>query len=652
MVTARKRTESAQDIADPISVVTAQTIANADIRNVQEAVRMTPNLVVLDGLYPGYKTVSFRGFTTLGRDGEFPFATVIDGVVQPGQMNFNQELVNVEQIEVLRGPQGTLYGGGAIAGAINITTKKPTNDFEGGAYVQWLNGPEGRGNLTLSGPIIEDKLYFQTGVTAYTTDGLIPNLANELNADFGNGVTTRSSLIFEPTAATNINLTFSSTDSKMGGLWLAPVPDDEFDGPAVNPSEDQAGIVWTDLRNVSLSIEQELGDFATLTSISAYSHGEEYTEADGDFTAEPVYTQNVRFVDEAYSQELRLTSDSSGPFIWNVGAFFQHETRDSISNYGDVGTPPNFFSKNSTVREYETIALFGQASYDITDRLQVTAGLRVDWEDQTFDDRLTDEHIEQSFSEPQGKLAVSYDLSDDAMGYLSYSRGYRKGGFNPGSQVSLLTYDPETADTFEFGFKSSLLDRLITFNAAAFYTIYDGQLLQTSRVIPGEGIYIAISNLERTEVLGFELETTVRAHEYLTFSGSLGYSDVSIEEFLPEDPDAYNGNVTPQIYGFTAQGSIDIDMPLSQRLDLIAHADVSHRGTVYWDIENELKTSPKTFLNAKIGISNGEWTLSAIGRNLTDTRTPAAVGPHALGDVTLSSYNTPRQYGVELAVVF
>ncbi len=145
---------------------------------------------------------------------------------------------------------------------------------------------------------------------------------------------------------------------------------------------------------------------------------------------------------------------------------------------------------------------------------------------------------------------------------------------------------------------------------------------------------------------------SIRPIKGLSFSGSVGYSDAKIKKFLPENETEYHNNTIPQIYGFTAELGTDIDMPLSESYSLVAHGDITHRGEVYWDVQNGLKTSPKTFFNAKVGIRKGDWTLSFVGRNLSNERTPAAVGAHAFGTTSLLSYNEPRQYGVELGVNF
>ncbi|MFD2138118.1 TonB-dependent receptor domain-containing protein [Novosphingobium resinovorum] len=211
---------------------------------------------------------------------------------------------------------------------------------------------------------------------------------------------------------------------------------------------------------------------------------------------------------------------------------------------------------------------------------------------------------------------------------------------------------PETADNFEAGFKSNFGGSLMTLNGALFYTDFKGQQFSTSRVLEGDGIYTAISNIGKTQVMGAEAELSIRPTRGLSINGSVGYSDVKIKNFVPEDQDAYHNNVIPQIYRFTAQLGIDYEADLTDDLKLVAHGDMSHRGNVYWDVQNSLETGPKTFFNAKVTLQKGMWSLSAIGRNLSNERTPMAVGPHALGTSTLASYNSPRQYGVEVGVKF
>jgi iron complex outermembrane receptor protein len=318
-----------------------------------------------------------------------------------------------------------LYGGGAIAGAINIVTRQPTNEFQGGASVEWLTGPEGRFNANLTGPIIKDKLFFQVGATVDDNNGLIPNDANKKNADFGKSVTSRSALIWRGTPNLNVALTASTTDSRVGGLWLSSVADADFDGPAVNPDENQAGIVRTTLRAYSFKADYTFPDFATLTSVSAYSRGHEYTTADADYSAADINTQAVHYTDQAFSQEVRLTSNATGPFKWNIGGFYQNEKRLEASTYGAVDEAP--ISTPDAMRRYKTTAIFAQASYAFTDRLEFTGGFRYDWEKQTYVDRDVADagesydatHLHQTFKQPQGKASLSYKVDPDLFVYAS-----------------------------------------------------------------------------------------------------------------------------------------------------------------------------------------------------------------------------------------
>ena len=167
-VTAQKRLEKLQDIPAAATVITPDDIERAGVNNIQDVAQLTPNLVIIDQLRPGIQTVSFRGFTTV-QGGQSPFAVVVDGVTEPGQEFLKQQLLDVQQVEILRGPQGTLYGAGAVAGAINIVTRQPTNDYEAIAKIGYAQGNQSTGQLTVSGPKVrKDNLelpvtYFRCG---------------------------------------------------------------------------------------------------------------------------------------------------------------------------------------------------------------------------------------------------------------------------------------------------------------------------------------------------------------------------------------------------------------------------------------------------------------------------------------------------------
>ncbi|MGC4010490.1 MAG: TonB-dependent receptor [Pseudomonas sp.] len=649
-ITARKRSEDPQKVADATTVITKDAIENSDIRTVQDAARLVPNLVILDHLYPGIKTVSFRGFTTLGRGGEFPFSTIVDGVVQPGQMFFDQDLLNVQQIEILRGPQGTLYGGGAIAGAINIVTAPPSDKFEGSLKMGSYGGATNTGTVNLSIPLVKDKLYARIAAYGINSDGMIDNTANEKNADYVYERTYRGSLLFTPTDKLSIRLNANYTSGDHGALWLVEVPDALFDGYVGKLSEDQAGKLHRRLKNYSLKADYDITDSVRLTSISATNNALERTTADGDYTAESLKTQLINYREDSWSQELRLASINNSRLHWNVGLYYQDYKTDNDTYYGPVSDPQVWTSHVHDRLHYKTSAIFGQASYEITDKIEGLVGFRHDSEDQELHDTIYQTWQTQSFSVNQPKATLSYKFTPDVFGYLSYARGYRKGGFNAREPDSVASFKPETADNFELGIKSKMLNHDVMLNADIFKTNYKNQQFSTSRVT-SDGIYTAISNIEKTDVYGAEFEGTWLMTDTLSLNASTGYTHAEIKKFVSGNEGSYIGNVVPQVYGLTAQVGVDYRKWLGNYL-LAGHVDLSHRGKVYWDVANELKTSPSNFLNARISVEHDAWSFALVGRNLTDERVPAAVGAHSLGTTSLVSYNLPRQYGVELGLSF
>ena len=270
VVTAEKRAEKLQDIPVAATAITSTDIERAGINNIQDVAQLTPNLVIIDQLRPGIQTVSFRGFTTV-QGGESPFAIVVDGVSEPGQEFLKQQLVDIQQIEVLRGPQGTLYGAGAIAGAINIVTKQPTNEYEASAKFTYAQGNQSTGELTVSGPIIPDKVFFRASAYSDTFNGLIPNLASNLDADFVQERAFNGELLFKPLDDLDIDLRGHVTNGSYGALWLVPVSNAQFDNFNIQPDENTPGIDSRHLQTYSAKVDYRLPG-VTVTSITAYNN--------------------------------------------------------------------------------------------------------------------------------------------------------------------------------------------------------------------------------------------------------------------------------------------------------------------------------------------------------------------------------------------
>lgn len=651
VVTAQKRSEKLQDVAASASVITADDIENAGVQNIQDAAALTPNLVITDQLRPGIQTVSFRGFTTV-QGGQSPFAIVIDGVQQPGQEFLKQELVDIQQIEVLRGPQGTLYGAGAIAGALNIVTKRPTNDFEAQAKLGYYEGNDATGTLTVSGPIVKDQLFYRASVFSENFGGLITNDYDGSKVDRVNERSYNGQLLYTPNEQLTIDARAHVTDGTNGALWLVAAPDGVIDNYSQNPSEDVHGVDDRLLQSYSLKADYDFGP-VTFTSISAFNKAGQDLLADGDFSDTVSGVQTWTNDTKSWSEELRLTSNDSGPLRWNVGGWGQRYFVDDRTQYGSIDPDDGSYSypesgEDFNVYRYTSWAVFGQADYDITKKLTATLGLRYDMVDANSQDLLSGEQNQHKFHEPQPKVSLAYKFTPQTMGYATYGKGFRTGGFNPNTPLSLRVYDNEVSTNYEIGLKNQFFSNRLIVNAAAFHTDFDNQQYFYSVVVPGDAIYRVITNIPKTEVNGAELEFNALPLHWLKLNGSVGYNHTRIRKFM-QDGTSFKGNEVPQVYPLTAQLGVEASQALGAQLMVTGRVDWQRRGDLYYDLANTRgqHVDAKDFINARVAFQrtdNDAWTLALVGRNLTDERTVAAVGG------SLRSYNEPRQVGVELQI--
>ncbi len=651
-ITAQKRREKAQDVPSATTVVTDRDIERAGLRNIQDAAALTPNLVIIDQLRPGIQTVSFRGFTTV-QGGQSPFAIVVDGVPQPGQEFLKQQFVDVQQIEFLRGPQGTLYGAGAIAGAINIVTRPPTDQLEARAGFGYYEGNEHRYYGSVSGPLSPGVAWYRFGVSQSDFTGLIRNDYNNAHVDASHETTLNGELLFKPNGRLTIDLRANGVDGTNGSLWLVAVPNSDFDNFSKNPNTDITGRDTRRLQTYSAKIDYVFDPF-TLTSITAYNKADQFLFADGDFSPAPIAGQTWRDNTRAESQEFRLTSNGDGPLRWNLGAFFQRYRIFDTTQFGAVQPDGSVRypvgGDNVTNNEQISDALFGQATYDLTSALSLTGGLRYDRVRASVDypsASVVDNHV---FSELQPKATLAYKFTPDLLTYATYSKGFRTGGFNPTTPLAIRLYDNETSKNYELGAKSSWLDNRLVLNGALFHTKFDNQQFFFS-LATAQGIYRAITNIPETTVNGAEFEVQALPTRWLKLNAGAGYNKTKIDRF---DQGQFDGNRTPQVYGLTTNLGVEAQYDYAGG-QVVGRVDYQHRGDVYWDLANQVRTEPKNFVNGRLAYNRdfGAYgvTVALVGRNLTDERTPAAVGANALGNGTsLRSANEPRQVGVEVAI--
>ena len=659
VITARRRAENLQEIEESITAFTAEDIENSRIESLRHVVDLTPNVIVRETFRSNETFITMRGISTA--QGGLPAASfIVDGVQLGGNEFINQDLLDVERIEILRGPQGALFGQGAIAGAINVVTKAPSNETEGFLKASYGNQSSGRIAGSFSTPIVENSWYLRLAGYYADSNGLLENVRGE-NIDESDGASIRARLIHE---GENLGLSLrGALTRESGGAAMQdrpvlgpdgnPVAPDAVDSPG--PSSNIIGEEDTDFADVSLRIDYEF-PFGTLTSITAYADAGQDVYGDADFGPVDVVIQDLEFGSEVFNQELRLASNADGRLRWLAGAFYQE--RDEVVDVFVAFSPNSPFNAGVTILHQqnattsESYAVFGQLDVDITDRAELTVGLRYDEDDQTTVDRLNPGPTAASatFHKLQPKIQLSYHWSNSYMGYATYSAGFRSGGF---TQNEL--FDDEETSNYELGFKGSFADGRFVLNASVFHVDYVNQ--QLSFVIFDEGVARrGVLNLSDTDINGLELEIAAKPLDSLQLNVGIGYVD---SEIKAADTTALaalgitapvTGNRSPLVPELTFNASATYRQPIGAGLNLVAHADYRRRGDYYFDPFNNIRTATRNFIQSSIRIESESWSVGVWGRNLGNARhaTNISIGSSNRNRVQ----NQPRSYGIEASYRF
>ena len=659
VITARRREESLQEIEESITAFTANDIENSRIETLRHVVDLTPNIIVRETFRSNETFITMRGISTA--QGGLPAASfIVDGVQLGGNEFINQDLFDIERIEILRGPQGALFGQGAIAGAVNVVTKAPSNETE--AFLKAVYGNESSGRIAgaFSTPIVEDSWYFRLAGYYRESDGLLENVRGE-NMDESDGASIRARLMHEGERL-RLSLRGSLTDESGGaamqdrpvlGTDGNPIAPDDIDNPG--PTSNIIGREDTDFADVSLRIDYEFPS-GTLTSITAYADAGQDVYGDADFGPVDVVIQDLGFSSEVFSQELRFASRPDHPLRWLAGAFYQE--RDELVDVFVAFTANSPINPNVTILDQhnetrsESFAFFGQLDYDITERMELTLGLRYDEDDQTTVNRLNPGPTAAgaTFDKVQPKVQLSYRWADPYMSYATYSEGFRSGGF---TQNEL--FDNEETRNYELGFKGTFADGRLVANASVFHVDYVNQ--QLSFVIFDQGVaQRGVLNLSDTDINGFELELMARPIENLRVDLGIGYIDSEIKEADTAALVALGitapvgGNRSPLVPELTLNARATYIQPISQGLDLVVHTDFRRRGNYYFDPFNEIRTATRNFINSSVRFESDSWSIGIWGRNLGNARhaTNISIGSSNRNRIQ----NQPRSYGVEATYRF
>ncbi|CAM1364187.1 TonB-dependent receptor [Tenacibaculum xiamenense] len=682
---ARKRIESIQAMPESVTAVTSQQIEVTGIDDIGSFLTQIPGISFGESQDPGTVLISVRGIPQI-RYGPSPIATVIDGVYLASADLTNQSLFDIDQIEVIKGAQGLFYGKNAIGGAVVITTKQPKNGFNGKAQVGYGNGNAYKLQTNFSGSIKNNRSYYRLGVNYSNFDGLINNTTLNEKVDFRRDLGLRGMLKFRLSSTSLLSLTGQYNNSKSGAITFINSnenPDFEDFNPnsfGGNPTADFLGEGSLKSTVLAASFETSFNSFK-LMSHTSYSDVNLFYDGDylsfapiDNYGPIPAATQAMTRASRTLNEELRLVSTNDNSKLkWNLGLFYQNISSDwDTSAFFNQDT--NDFNYTNTTEQIITaddnklssIGVFGFIEYDLTEKFNISAGLRNEWETLENTENVAGITSKRSYSAFQPKISASYKIGKDNMIYTSYSRGFRSGGYNPleiaASGIN-KEINPEFTNSFELGLKNSFWNNRFIFNVAYFNTVFEDQ--QVYRFgSDGVRTFLGTINFEESKSSGFEIDTKLRLTKHLDLLGGASFIDTEITKAFE---DSAIGNKIP----FAPQSSYYIGLftnfETGKDSKISANVNVENKGKKYWfaddlygiDQESVFQDA-YTLVNTKLIYSIHDFSVGLWGKNIFNTQYNQEWWPFGvfdgdpnggpLGDIRTPSQ--PTTYGVELSYKF
>ncbi|WP_296172274.1 TonB-dependent receptor [uncultured Brevundimonas sp.] len=666
VVTAQRRSERLQDVPISVTALSSERLEDAGIVSTEDLTTVTPGLVFARSNQFAQPTIRGVGSRNGSQGDESSVAIYIDGVYRPEQFSNLFELEGVEQIEVLKGPQGTLFGRNAAGGAINITTRMPDADpdltiaLSAGDFGYW------KAAGYVSGPLTE-RLSANLAVTALQDDGFVRNIF--LNKDSGSRelLAARTKLVFDIDDASRLWLGLSYQDGRdntnQSGQPLAGNSRGRRVPGSVTPSEP-----WTTATQfipiskgesfaADLHYSREFAGF-DLRAVLAYSEASQYNLTDSDNTSAAVSGNDTTFKASTYSFEAVLASSGGGRWNWTLGGnlFSNESVLDPF-----ISGATNFAGRQKA----QAASVFGELVFEPVTGLFLTGGLRASYEERSarFNQRtptVVAAEGEDQWSDISPRLVARYQFARNANVYASYTRGFKSGTFNSTSAVGAsVPADPEYVDAFEIGLKTDLAQRARLSLAAYHYDYQDLQV--TVPLFINGATTFALSNAAQSTIQGLEanIEASLTDRLNLRFGGSL--LDARYDEFpdavvLEPDPALFfngapagNRQVVRDVSGnrlsrspeWTWSLGLDYTLPLFGG-DLRLGADAYGSARWYSDPLNRIVQPDYALVNASARWTSpsGRWSALVSAENLTDEAVYSNMFTSALGDFV--AYQRPR----------
>ncbi len=703
IVTAQRREQSLQDVPISITAMTGEQVRELNVTRAVDLSSFTPGLFAAGSRGDANPIFAIRG---VGLNDTFSnnnptVGVYVDDVVLPLTPMLGFAMYDIERIEVLKGPQGTLYGRNTTGGAINFISKRPTQELD--AYIQGSYGRYGRLDLegAVGGGLSDTFAVRVSGKTTQQSGGWQTNAVTGEKIGDKDVKAMRVQALWTPSDNLEILLKGSlhkersdnqlrehvGYRSPLGGDCQGFLNGVRDEGNCVNslgyfdPTEDRRVVEASEVyghesvitsKDIMLNINWDLGGVA-LTSITGYTDFSRNLgdEADGS----PLVLIDSRYIDdiESFSQELRLASSGDGPLTWVVGAYYSW---DQLYSDIDQALDDHFFRTRVSIdalQTTESYALFGQAEWEVSDRIRLIGGLRYtnekkDFVYDSFDtnpfgtsaglptpvagvvDRIKEDNI-------SGKIGLDFKINDDVMLYASASKGFKSGGFKSAIAFNPAELNPfmgEDLYSYEVGMKSSLLDGRLLFNTAFYYLDYKDFQAFVTEIHSGINV-IVLNNAGDARVYGLEAEVTARPTDRLLVRLAANVMDTKITKINPAVQAAYLGNRMANSPNFMLNAIARYDLPTeSMGFGTYIMLDGSYRTKTYFSVNNRGQSSQDAYflMNGRIAFTSPDerWEFAVWGRNLTNKLYVTNAYDNYGGIFPSQNFlGDPRTYGVSLA---
>ena len=686
IVTARGREEAEIGVPDTVTVYGPAAIAARKMTTIDDFIAATPGIFIINDQDPGTNLISVRGVST-NRSQSPSIAYIVDGLALADSELFTLRTYDVARVEILKGPQGALFGRSASGGAIAVATNEPGPDWGGEAAVGIGNGFTWTADGVVNAPL-SDRVQVRLAGSYRNSEGFIRNsfLDKKVDGQISRNLRLKTTVALSETAT--FKLRASWADEEGGAAYISSgnvtgLYGGRLAGDALtDPFGDFEGRSDRNYWGIQATYEQLLGDTLSLSWTGGYDEYHKDFVEELDFRNDtpitlggiPLFPDGIQPISQpvdilAWTSELRLTSMTDGPLRWHVGLFFQRLERDRTDDFG-----PLLFGAEALRAETRSnqIGVFAQASYDIAPQIELTAALRYD-RDRRKEDTVGSTsgalvaQRARTFDKWQPKVSLAWRPNANLTAYVTGAVGFKAGGFNPlpgATDVWQAVFPGETTKSVEVGVKAQSSDGRVRGSIAGFVTDYSNF---QNTVFLGNSVVLSVPQVD---VHGLEASGDVALGAGFRVDGGIAWTHSRTGRYLTPNPTPewgepaivdMSGKRTPNAPDWTVNGGIGWEGAAGPAL-VNARLSVAYVSRVDFEIDNILHTPGYTSVDGRIGVTQGAWTFDIWAKNLFDKRwaisafgqqqLPLLLGLGPNGPFDSFTINTGRQFGASASVKF